>query len=125
MKPISEFMTPSPYTIGAEQPLTRAHAIMREHSIRHLPVLHGGHPVGMVTQRDLNLVETISDGDPSSLTIEDAMTTDLFVTSPETSLSDVAAVMFERKLGSAVIAEGTRVLGVFTTVDALRVLAER
>jgi CBS domain-containing protein len=31
--------------------------------------------------------------------------------------------MAERKLGSAVVVEGTKVVGVFTTVDALDTLA--
>jgi CBS domain-containing protein len=30
--------------------------------------------------------------------------------------------MIERKLGSAIVSEGDRVLGVFTTIDAVRAL---
>lgn len=123
-KPISNYMTKSPHTVGSEQTLAVAHALMREHGIRHLPVLHGGKPVGIVTLRDLHLVETLSDVDPESVPVEDAMTTDLYVVGPETSLSEVASGMVERKLGSAIVATGNHVLGVFTTIDALRVLAE-
>ena len=43
---ISDFMTASPHLIGAEQPLARAHDIMRKNDLRHLPVLHGGKLVG-------------------------------------------------------------------------------
>jgi acetoin utilization protein AcuB len=123
MRRISEFMTQSPHTIGAEQPLAHAHALMREHGIRHLPVLHGGRLVGIVSLRDLHLVETLANVDPEVVRVEDAMTTDLFVTDPDTPLTEVAAAMFERKLGSAVITHRNHILGVFTTVDALRILA--
>jgi len=116
-------MTKSPHTVGSEQMLATAHALMREHGIRHLPVLHGGKPVGMVTLRDLHLLETLSDVDPETVPVEDAMTTDLFLVTPEQPLSEVAAAMVERKLGSAVVARGSQVLGVFTTTDALRLLA--
>jgi acetoin utilization protein AcuB len=43
---------------------------------------------------------------------------------PRTSLAKVAATMAEHKYGSAVVMEKNRVVGMFTTVDALRALAE-
>ena len=36
---ISVYMTTEPHTIGADQTMAHAHAVMREHRIRHLPVL--------------------------------------------------------------------------------------
>ena len=44
---ISDRMTPTPHLIGAEQSLKAAHALMRSHDIRHLPVLHGGKLIGV------------------------------------------------------------------------------
>ena len=41
---IRDYMTESPHTIGSEQTLAMAHTLMREHSIRHLPVLHPQQP---------------------------------------------------------------------------------
>ena len=45
---IQRYMTTSPQTIGAEQSLKKAHEIMREHGIRHLPVMHGNRLVGVI-----------------------------------------------------------------------------
>jgi acetoin utilization protein AcuB len=60
MKPtIQKYMTPTPHTIGQEQTLQVAHDVMREHGVRHLPVLEGGKLVGLLSQRDLHLVETL------------------------------------------------------------------
>ncbi|MBK7582238.1 MAG: CBS domain-containing protein [Myxococcales bacterium] len=117
-------MTESPHTIGSEQPLTRAHELMREHDIRHLPVLHGGKLAGMVTLRDLHLLETLKDVDPSEVRVEEAMTVDAYVVAPDQSIGAVAREMATRKLGSAIVADGSKVVGVFTTVDALRALAD-
>jgi acetoin utilization protein AcuB len=123
-KSIADFMTPSPHTIGSEQPMTRAHELMREHGIRHLPVLHGGKLAGMVTVRDLHLVETLKDVDPAEVRVEEAMTPEPFVVAPDALLREVAREMAERKLGSAIVVDGTRVVGVFTTVDALKALSD-
>jgi len=121
---IRDYMTESPHTIGSEQSLTKAHALMREHSIRHLPVLHGGKLAGMVTVRDLHLVETLKDVDPENVRVEEAMTTEPYVVAPSATLKEVVLEMADRKLGSAVVVDGKKVVGVFTTVDALRALAE-
>ena len=54
--PVSAFMTPGPHTIGRDQTLAVAHRLVREHGIRHLPVLHGGKQVGDQSQRDLHFI---------------------------------------------------------------------
>jgi CBS domain-containing protein len=51
------------------------------------------------------------------------MTADVYVTSPNASLAEVAATMAEHKYGCAVIVDGKDVAGVFTTVDALHALS--
>jgi acetoin utilization protein AcuB len=120
---IEQYMTPSPHSIGAEQTLARAKTVMHEHDIRHLPVLHGGRLVGMVTDRDVSLVETLEDVDPRLVTVSDAMSTSVYSVPPETPLEQVVKEMAGRKYGSAVVMRGHHVAGIFTTVDACRVLA--
>jgi acetoin utilization protein AcuB len=120
---IEEYMTRSPHSIGEEQTLARAKTVMQEHDIRHLPVLHGGRLVGMVTDRDVNLVETLDDVDPRLVTVSDAMSTAVYAVTPETPLQQVAAEMADRKYGSAIVMRGHEVIGIFTTVDACRALA--
>jgi acetoin utilization protein AcuB len=121
---IRHYMTASPLTIGAEQNLEHAHAVMREHRVRHLPVLHGGKLVGIISQRDLMLIESLPGVDAREVPVEDAMTTDLYTVSPATTVAKVATEMAERKLGSAIVLSGDEVIGVFTVTDACRALAE-
>jgi acetoin utilization protein AcuB len=121
---VSERMTPTPHLIGDEQSLKTAHDLMRLHAIRHLPVLHGGKLTGILSQRDLALVETLHDVDPEQVRVEEAMSQDVYAVSPRTPLKQVVGEMAVRKFGSAVVVDGTRVVGVFTTVDALETLAE-
>lgn len=121
---ISKYMTTSPHSIGQEQTLERAHTVMKEFRIRHLPVLEGGKLVGIVTDRDLRLVESLSGVDPKTLTVAEAMTPDPYVTTPETGLDEVVSTMAEHKYGAAVILQNGKVVGMFTTVDACRALSE-
>jgi acetoin utilization protein AcuB len=122
---IADRMTRTPHLIGAEQSMKSAHDLMRTHEIRHLPVLHGGKLIGLLSIRDLHLVETLPDVDPERVRVEEAMTQDVYAVEPKTPLKQVVTEMAARKLGSAVVVEGTKVVGVFTTIDALDLLAER
>ncbi|MBS2013589.1 MAG: CBS domain-containing protein [Deltaproteobacteria bacterium] len=117
-------MTTAPHTIGADQTLSKAHAMMREHSIRHLPVLSGGKLVGVLTDRDLRLVESLKDVDPAKLMVEEAMTSDVFVVEPDMSLDEVVGTMGSKKIGSVVVMQNQKVVGIFTTVDVCRAFAE-
>ncbi len=127
MKPIptiSKYMTTSPHTIGADQPMAQAHKMMRSNKIRHLPVLSAGRIVGVVSDGDLHLIETLKDVDPEQVKVEDAMTQAPYTVSPETPLDDVVKNMAEHKYGSAVVVANQKVVGIFTTVDACRAFAE-
>jgi len=115
-------MTPSPHTIAAEQKLAAAHELMRRHGIRHLPVLAAGRIIGLVSERDILLVESLPRTDPTTTTVEDAMVEDVFTVPPDAPVGEVIETMIDRKLGSAIVCDGDRVAGVFTTVDALRAL---
>jgi acetoin utilization protein AcuB len=120
---IADRMTKTPHLIGAEQSLDAAHELMRKHRVRHLPVLHGGKLIGVVSERDLHLLQTFRDVDPARVKVEEAMSQDVYAVTPKTPLKDVVREMAQRKLGSAVVVEGTHVIGIFTTVDALDTLA--
>ncbi len=116
-------MTVSPVVIGSDRTLSDAHRMMREHGIRHLPVVDGGRLVGLVSQRDLYLAETLRGVDPATDTVREAMSEDPYTVPPGAPLGEVAATMAERKLGSALVVDRGSVIGLFTTVDALRALA--
>jgi acetoin utilization protein AcuB len=119
---IEAFMTRSVHTIGTKTVLADAHRMMNDNGIRHLPVLEGGRLVGMLSQRDLHLIETLKDVDPKEVRVEEAMSQDCYTAGPETPLAQVAREMARHKYGSAVILRGAEVLGIFTTTDALRAL---
>jgi acetoin utilization protein AcuB len=102
-----------------------AHELMRTHDIRHLPVLHGGKLTGLLSIRDLHLVETLPGVDPEVVRVEEAMSQDVYAVPPKTPLKTVVSEMAARKLGSAVVVDGRNVVGVFTTIDALGLLAEK
>ncbi len=120
---VQKHMTISPFVISGQRTVAEAHQLMREKNIRHLPVVDNGKLVGMVSQRDLYLLETLKGVDPATETVEEAMSSEPYAVRPDAPLEEVARTMAERKYGSAVVVDKGVVIGLFTTVDALHALA--
>ena len=121
---VQKYMTYIPKSIGFDQPLSQAHEVMKKLHIRHLPVLKGGQLVGILTDRDINLVLQFHDVDPSKTTVEEAYTPDPYFIKPSTPLNEVVAEMAKKKYGCAVVMDNGKLVGIFTEVDAYRALAE-
>jgi acetoin utilization protein AcuB len=121
---VDKYMTTSPHSIGQDQTLAQAHRIMRDHHIRHLPVLHGGQLVGVISDRDLHVIETLKDVSPDKVTVEEAMTPAAYTVSPKAPLDEVVREMAGHKYGCALVQDHGKVVGMFTTVDALRAFAD-
>lgn len=121
---IDKYMTSCPVTISPSESVATASRVMREHDIRHLPVLDGQKLVGIVTDRDLNLVQSLIDVDPGKITVGDAMEQKPFCVGPEAPLAGVVGRMAADKIGSAVVMHDDEVVGIFTTIDALNALGD-
>jgi acetoin utilization protein AcuB len=70
------------------------------------------------------MVETLQDVDPRKVLVSEAMTQDPYLVSPDTALDEVVSTMAESKLGSAVVTQNGKVVGIFTTVDACRAFSD-
>jgi acetoin utilization protein AcuB len=119
---VGQYMTPSPLTIASNRSLAAARRVMLEHQVRHLPVLQGGRIAGLLSERDLLLVESLPGVNPTAVKVEEAMVANVFTAPPGAPIAEVVETMIERKLGSAVIVDGDHVIGVFTTIDAMAAL---
>jgi acetoin utilization protein AcuB len=121
---VRSYMNPSPQTVNRAESLSVAERVMREHRIHHLPVLDGEQVTGLLSQRDALLAESLPGVNPLEVRVEEVMAEQVFTASPDAPLAEVVSEMMKRKIGSAVIVEEGRCVGVFTTTDALTALAE-
>lgn len=119
---LRQYMTPGPHTISPDRSLAAARKLMLQHGIRHLPVVEGQKVVGLLSERDVLLVESLPNVVPTSVRVSEAMTIEVFTESPDAPVGEVVQTMIAGKLGSVVVVEQDRVVGVFTTIDALRAL---
>ena len=119
---VRNHMSPDPVTVGPQATVDQALNLMRQHGIRHLPVLDEGRLVGLVTDNELR-----SAWFPSLLA--EVQVKDLMSPAPQTVPAEATIYQAARMLhigritGLVVLDEG-RVAGIITLTDVLGVLVE-
>jgi acetoin utilization protein AcuB len=121
---IQKFMTAMPQCIEGAAPLSRARDLFAHLGVRHLPVQSEGKLVGVVTERDVKL-GTSAFAAGKTILIQDVMTSPAYAVRPDAPLDRVVLEMAESKHGCAVVQQtNEKVVGIFTAIDALRVLSD-
>ena len=111
---LAALMTPFPYAIALDAPITEASSVMEDHGIHHLPVVDGQALVGIISARD------IADRDTRPWLVRDVHAPDPYVVDLGAALDDVLFSMAERHIGSAIVTRHGKLAGIFTHVDACR-----
>ena len=124
---IADIMIAAPIAITAAEPVSAAKRRMAEHEIKHLPVIDDdGQLIGILTDRDIKMRQAIAD-DPSfheTATVAMVAVTDPYSVAPDTPAGKVVRHMVDHHIGSALVVEHGKLVGIFTAMDACRVLAE-
>src|SRR3569832_296896 len=90
---VREYMTPAPLTTTPTGSLPSAVKTMRSKRVRHLPVLEGGRVVGIVSQRDILIIEAVPGVNPTEVRIEEATVRDVFTVRPDIPIAEVLETM--------------------------------
>lgn len=128
---VKDWMTSDPIIIDPRTTLPEAARLMKECSIRRLPVVENGRLVGIVTLGD------IREASPSNatslsiyelnyllsrLTIGEVMTREPISITSDTSIEAAARLMLERKIGGLPVVDAGKVVGIITESDIFRLL---
>lgn len=124
VRTLGALMTPVPLTIDPSLSLHDAADRMFSHTIRHLPVVDEGHLVGLLSERDITLIDSLPGVERSTVKVGEAMKTQVYTEAPDATIEAVVATMAEKRLGSVVVVEAGNVVGIFTAVDAMRLLSD-
>lgn len=137
---VRDRMTPEPVCARPEMPVTEAQALMRQHDIRHLPVVNDqGHLVGLVTQRSL-LKALPSDVSHFSrlevgyvlarIKVRDVMVKDVIAIDPDTAIEEAARIMADRSIGCLPVVQDSQLsadripIGIITDNDLFTLMVD-
>ncbi|MEE4660284.1 MAG: CBS domain-containing protein, partial [Halieaceae bacterium] len=111
MLSVAEIMTRAPYTLGPDNTLTDAAQLMREHHIRHIPILDpDGGVVGLVSHRDVlaasdssllrgDALEQDEEGKERYVALSSVMSSPVKTTDEHASLLGAAMTLRQQRMG--------------------------
>ena len=123
---ISDVMTTNVVTIPSSTSIADAKRIMTAHKVERLPVVDKGKLVGVVTARRL---DQVSPSKATSLTVwelsyllekttvKEIMEKNVVTVPPDMMVEEAVSVAQSHKVGSLVVVEDGRVVGIVTTND--------
>jgi len=119
---VKNWIHSAPITIERTALLQEAVELMKEHNIRHLPVVDEGEMVGFITESDLRQFLFAS-------MVEDIPVHQVMVSSPitvnvDTSIDIAAKIIHDNKIGGLPVLENGKLVGVVTASDVLSAFIE-
>ncbi len=130
---VLDLMSKETVTLKRNDRLTLADQVMKERSIRHMPVLDdSGQVCGILSQRDLfrgALLRNLGYGGyledkmMASLVVKEAMISPVITTTPATDIQKAASTMIEHKIGCLPVIENGELQGILTEEDFVRWIA--
>jgi acetoin utilization protein AcuB len=128
---VTDYMTNKVVSIAPDAGIREAFFRMKEHHIRHLPVVEDGALVGIVSDRELRRPDWVDETVDIShvyklddaLSVSDVMIKNVHVIHTYDSLRKAARLLLENRIGAAPVLDkkGTLV-GMLSAVDLLRAL---
>lgn len=118
---LREIMKPDPVTATDVTPLGDAQRTMRDHEIRHLPVVRNGRLCGILSERDILAYRARIEGESDwwRAPVRDAMTAPPQTAGPEDSITEAAGRLALSKIGALPIVDQGKLIGLVTTGDVL------
>ena len=126
---VDRIMTRNVLQVSEEMRAPQLAALMRDHHIRHLPVVRDGGLVGLVTSHDLERaspspVTTLSVGEANyligKLTAAKLMRSKVISCTPDTLVEEAAHRMRQEKIGCLPVVDyGGKLVGILTHEDLL------
>ena len=107
------------YFVEASRSVLDAARFMAERNIGAVAVVRGDELVGIFSERDLMKRVVAPGKDPSTTTVEEVMTADPLVVSPQEKITDCMRMMKEHSFRHLPICDGRKLKGLLSLRDLL------
>lgn len=130
--PVSQWMTPRPYTTTPDALIVDAYHLMKEHRIRRLPVLEGTRLVGIITLGDVRSTAPLGMPDMleinyvlSQIKVERVMSRKVVTVDADAPVQEAARLLLENKLGGLPVLKNEKLVGIISEADIFRLVIQQ
>jgi acetoin utilization protein AcuB len=133
VKRVSEFMTRKVVTAAPGEGVREVYFRMREHHIRHVPVLDGARLVGMISDRDLRRPDWVDEAPDlaydyhldDDMSVGDLMSRNPIVVHTYNDLAVACELIIQHGFGALpVLDKGGHLVGIISKADLVRAFCE-
>jgi len=130
---VADWMTKKVFSIGPEESISDAAAIMKDMSIKHLPVVKGGKVVGIISDRD------IKEYVPTKATsldvyelhyllqktkVKEIMKKKVIIAPPDMPVEEASMLMHDSNIGCLPVVEKDKLAGIISDRDIFEILVD-
>lgn len=133
--PVSSIMSKEVVSVNVTHSLREVDALLKEKSIRHLPVVSGEEIIGMISSTDLARVSFVTNAYETAghaqstmydvLSIEQVMTKNVISVQEHQTIKEVLDLFINNTFHAMPVLEGKKLVGIVTTTDILKFLHEQ
>ena len=134
-EPLTQIMSTGLQTIHGGEPVSKLRAIFESGGIHHVPVVSGEKLIGIVSWHDFARISFGEFGNQSSTsldqtldhlyTIQDVMVSDPLTIQKSGTIRDAARLLGTNNFNSLPVVEGDKLVGIVTSTDLIRYLADQ
>jgi len=131
---VSKYMAPQVISISPDIGIREAFFIMKEHSIRHLPIVDEQRKlIGIISDRELRRPNWVDEAHDiahvyyldNSMHVRDVMINNVHVLHTYDTLAKAASLLLDHGIGAAPVLDKTgELVGMLSAIDLLRALAD-
>ena len=131
---VSRYMTSQVISIPEDMGIREAFFLMKEHSIRHLPIVDENRQlIGIISDRELRRPNWVDEAHDishvyyldNSMYVKDVMIKKVHVLHTYDTLSKAVTLLFKKGIGAAPVLDKTETLvGMMSAIDLLKALAD-
>ncbi|MCO6497108.1 MAG: CBS domain-containing protein [Chitinophagaceae bacterium] len=132
--PVASIMTKSVVFADSKDSLRKVTSTMKEHNVRHLPVVSNGKLAGIVSKSDIlrlsfgDMYDDQSDADETifdMLTLEQVMVGNPTTVKEDDSIADAAKILSSVEFHALPVMKGDQIVGIVSTTDLIKYLLEK
>ena len=131
---VSRYMSDQVISINRDMGIREAFFLMKEHSIRHLPIVDENKKlIGIISDRELRRPNWVDEAHDishvyyldNSMHVNDVMITNVHVLHTYDTLNKAVSLLLDKGIGAAPVLDKTETLvGMLSAIDLLRALAD-
>jgi len=124
-KTVQDAMTADPVTISRSNSVVDAAKLMESADVGSVPVVDGGTPVGILTDRDITIRVVAQGRDPNSTQVGDIATDQPYYVEPGQDLDEALELMAYRKVRRLPVVEDGLLVGMLAQADVVHEVKEK